>query len=186
MLLNSEFESSDNDSVTEDNNIVLQNCTRAGTKRELEILNAYFYLKTITSADSSYWSAPPSGASYEFYGVSYTNSLPSREDLSVIFPHPAVVGTSSETITVKIRPHGWTTDLMNADIWIEVDYLSESSGLETVTATSKGTGTTYSDDSWSDLSVTFTPGQAGMVEVRCYLSNYESGAYVLIDPDSGA
>jgi len=25
-----------------------------------------------------------------------------------------------------------------------------------------------------------------MVEVRCYLSNYESGAYVLIDPDSGA
>jgi len=102
------------------------------------------------------------------------------------FTHPAIVDASSETITVKIRPHGWTTDLTNADIWVEVDYQDTASSGSITTVTSKGTGTTYTDDTWSDLSVTFTPGQAGMVEVRCYLAKYESGAYVLVDVDSGS
>jgi len=181
-----EITSTNNYNCPESATITLENCNRGGTLRELEKITSNYTLKIITSSDSTWWSTPPSGADFEIYVTTNNTTPPADDKYRAIFVHPAVVAASSETITVKVRPHGWTTDLTNADIWIEVDYFDESSGLHIKTATSEGTGTTYTDDTWSDLSVTFTPGQAGMVEVRCYLANYESGAYVLVDVDSGS
>lgn len=165
-----------------------ENCMFNGIKRDLVVLNYFYTMKTITSADSSYWSAPPSGANIELMvSPSRANNVEEPLDFWGNFNHPAIVQAgTSKTITVKFRPNGWS-NLTNKDIWIEVEYLDESTGIHTAVVSSRGDGSvSYANDNWYDLSVTFTPAQSGIVKVKCFLTAFESGAYVLIDPDSGS
>jgi hypothetical protein len=98
-------------------------------------------------------------------------------------PYDPMVDFANATecsVTFNIYPYGWTTDLTNSDIILEVSYLDSSSGPSRSTAVN--TTATYADGGWRQLTTTFTPSQSGAILFDIKIQKYESGAYVLIDP----
>jgi hypothetical protein len=164
--------------------IILEDCTISGvSRRPFRCYSNSGTILTLISSDGT-WQAPPSGASYVFEvtpnsycDASYVNKLP----LSYLDEMAFVAPASSTTLTVKIYPVGWTTSLDQDDVKLEVSYLDSASGITRTTVVN--TSQTYANDGWRDVSVTFTPGQVGVVYFQLYFTAYESGDTVLVDPE---
>jgi len=86
---------------------------------------------------------------------------------------------ASKTYTWKFYPSGWS-NLTTSDIEIEAWFLEESSGTRRKYATANPSSVT--NDTWNDLSITISPGQAGVVYFQIKLKKYELGAFIALDP----
>ncbi|RLC77910.1 MAG: hypothetical protein DRJ03_26075, partial [Chloroflexi bacterium] len=87
-----------------------------------------------------------------------------------------------KTVTIYIRTFGYTALPTADELYIEASYLDEATGGHR--ATVQSTQTVSANDTWTAVSVTFTPSQEGWVYVTVYLKKYESdsGVYVDIKP----
>lgn len=164
-------------------NIVLEESFIAGAnKRPLRIYSNTGVILSLISTDAG-WQAPPSGNSYilevtpnSYCSTDYAAKIP----LSPLNDMAFYALAASTTLTFKIYPVGWTTSLTQADVVLEVCYLDSASGVTRTTV--YNTSQTYANDGWRDCSVTFTPGQAGVVYFQLYFTKYESGDTILVDP----
>jgi len=106
----------------------------------------------------------------------------------------AAVTAGTQTITLYGAHKGWTTAPTQADLWFEGAYYADGSGatvtnLSTRDLTTMATLTTDTS-TWNGdsgltifkLTITLTVGQDSIVPIRIFLSRYDSGAYLYIDP----
>jgi hypothetical protein len=164
--------------------LVLEDCTLAGSDRfPLRIYANAGNILPLESGDTD-WQTPGSGNTWIMQALpnSYCsyNTFPQQLLYSPLRDMATYAPASSTTITIKIWPVGWSTALDQDDVVLEVKYLDTASGVTRTTV--YNTSQTYANGAWRDCSVTFTPSQAGVVYFQLYFRNYESGAYVLIDP----
>jgi hypothetical protein len=88
------------------------------------------------------------------------------------------VPASAQTRGVYILGGGWSTFPTAALLWFEAEYLDAASGLtKTVVAS---TAVLTDNVTWTKFSVTFTPGQVGIVRYKAFLGDYDSGASVFV------
>jgi len=137
-------------------------------------------------SDDGDWQAPDSGMDWILQatpssyndGASYAGQMelsPANFD-----PMAQFVEAGSRTITMKIYPVGWTAALTNAEIYLEASYLDTAdTGHRAIAVTGAGT---FNNGAWRELTVSFTPAQAGIVYFNLILKTYELNCYVLIDP----
>ncbi len=92
----------------------------------------------------------------------------------------AIVPASATTLTFKVWPVGYSSALDQDDIILEVKYLNSVSGITRTTV--YNTAQTYTVGQWNSCSVTFTPSQAGVCYFNLYVTAYEAGDTILIDP----
>jgi hypothetical protein len=163
---------------------ILEDCTFAGVNRMP--FRCYSNSGTILSLmySDDDWQAPPSNNAYIFEvtpnsycNTSYAGNIP----LSSADKMACIATAEETTLTFKIYPVGWTSTLTQDDVIFEVSYLDSVSGITRTMIYS--TSQTYANDGWRDCSVTFTPGQAGVVYFQLYFTKYESGCTVLVDPE---
>ncbi|MEE4258951.1 MAG: hypothetical protein V2I62_04270, partial [Bacteroidales bacterium] len=162
----------------------LENCLLESTdKRSLRIyLNCGNWLPAVSG--DSHFQTPPSGNDWILVGIpnSYCkNNYACQMELSPLNPIAMDLESGSQTLTFKIYPVGWTTALDQDDVVLEVRYLDTASGITRTTIVNSTA--TYTNGAWRDLSVTFNPSQAGIAYIQVYLRKYESGCYMLIDPE---
>ena len=163
------------------NQFALENCEMEGVKRALRVYEKVGNFLPLVSGDS-HWQTPDSGNSWilEATPASYIGTGDFNK--MIMSPHKEMAvycPAGSNTLTFKIYPHGWTTDLTNADVYIKIRYLTDT-GNETAEA--QTTTATFDDDAWRSMSVTFTTGQAGVAYFNVYMTKYEASAYFLLDP----
>lgn len=84
-----------------------------------------------------------------------------------------------QTRSVKIKGEGWTTFPTASELYLEAEYLDQSSGIHTATVQSVAVLT--DNTTWTDFPVTFTPAQKGKVIYRVYLKKYASACKIYID-----
>jgi hypothetical protein len=89
------------------------------------------------------------------------------------------VPASAQTRSIYVLGNGWTSFPTNAELWFEAAYLNDA--VETTRAVIRSTEALVDNVTWTELSVTFTPAQAGLVRYRAWLAKYEAGASVFID-----
>jgi len=155
--------------------------------------DAYYDKYDITSthfcytikSDSSLWSTPPSGV--DTVMVIEPISLCSPDYNTPFYIHPVYVTANvTKTVTIYFRPVNWSENVTNKDIWFELRYFNEPNSINSITISTKGDGsTTYANDTWNSISVSFVPKQTGLAYVDCFFSCYEDSAYMLIDLGSG-
>ena len=160
---------------------IFENTDFSGILRALRVYtNSGNFLPLVSG--ETHWQTPDSGNNWileatpnSYISTGYPNYLvmSPHKQMAVYCPSGAV------TLTFKIYPSGWTIDLDESDIYLKAAYLSDA-GNET--ADVQTTTATFSDDGWRNLTVSFTNSRAGVVYFNLYLTRYESGAYVLIDP----
>ena len=164
--------------------ITLENCIMNGVQRELRIYNYAGNFLPLVSGDTD-WQTPPSGNSWILEATPSANCsdvLPSHrmEMIPLNLKYMAQwIASGTKTITFKVYPHGWSA-LNQDNLFLEAWYLDSASGVSMTKAVTGST--TFSNDSWQDLSVTVTPAQDGIVYFNLVLAKYEASAYVLIDP----
>jgi hypothetical protein len=89
------------------------------------------------------------------------------------------VAASAQVRGIYILGEGWTTFPTAAELWFEVEYLNHASLL--TKALLKSTHVLTDNVTWTKLSASFTPAQAGNVRYRAYLGRYEVGAKIYVD-----
>ncbi|MHA2019598.1 MAG: G8 domain-containing protein [Promethearchaeota archaeon] len=160
----------------------LENSKIDGAQRDSRIYTHSGDFLPLISGESN-WQTPPSNNSWIFQAIpnSYCKSnLLNCLKLTYQADSAYYITAGNKTMTFKIYPIGWTTTLDESDIYLEVYYLSESSGVQKeYVSTSAGT---FANNGWRDLSVSFTAGQDGIVYYNLIIKKYESGCYILIDP----
>jgi len=165
------------------NNVILENCTLGGTDRQpIRIYqNCGSWLPAVSG--DAHFQTPPSGNSWILEAIpnSYCKNIYCNQmELSPLEEMALDTDSGSQTLTFSIYPVGWTASLDQDDVVFEVSYLDSVSGITRTTIVNSTT--TYANDGWRDLEVTFNPSQDGIVYFQIYLRKYESGCYVLIDP----
>ncbi|MHA1974601.1 MAG: hypothetical protein ACTSW1_16495 [Candidatus Hodarchaeales archaeon] len=91
---------------------------------------------------------------------------------------------TSKTYTWKVLIWGYSSFDVT-DVEVEAWYLEESTGIKRKYSTANLSTATISDETnqvWNDLSITISPGQAGMVYFQIKLKKYELGAFIALDP----
>ncbi len=171
--------------------ISLENCDVDGTLTEFEMYCAFGEILALHSGDGE-WQAPDSGQAFINKMIPDTLTT-TREDYTCRFAFNqrprwfAYVQSGSNTITMKVYPVGWSTGggaagaLDQDDLYLKAWYLDAGSGVSVAEAVS--TSQSFANGGWREISVTFTAGQAGVVYFDLLLSLYESGDYVLVDPE---
>jgi hypothetical protein len=92
------------------------------------------------------------------------------------------------TIAIYMRSYGtWTTVPTNTELYIEAEYVTDDTtdAITRTTSTSTQTLTQASQSDWVAFTITITPHIASFVNLKVYLSKYEStsqGVYVDIKP----
>jgi hypothetical protein len=105
----------------------------------------------------------------------------------------ASVAAGARTVTIYGAYKGWTTTPTQADIWFEGAYYAGASGAAVTNFSTRAIASraalTSDASTWSDgtltgfsMAITFTAGQASIVPIRIFLTRYDSGAYIVIDP----
>jgi len=163
---------------------ILEDCLMESTDRQpIRIYESAGNWLPLVSGDTN-WQTPTSSNDWILEAIpnsyckdSYCNQL----ELSPLNPMGQYVTSGSKTLTYKIYPVGWTTALDNDDIVLEVQYLDSASGITRTTILN--TTTIYDNNAWRDLSVTFNPSQGGIIYFQVYFKKYESGCYIVIDPE---
>jgi len=163
---------------------ILEDCLLDGTdRRAIRIYGNSGNILPLISGDAG-WQTPDSGNSWimQMSPNSYCDTSWSMQmELAPINKMADYCTSGSKTLTVKIYPYGWTTALDQDDIVLEVKYLNSASGITRTTVTN--TVNTYENGAWRSLTATFNPSQNGILYFNVYLRKYESGCYVLIDPE---
>jgi len=89
------------------------------------------------------------------------------------------VPASSQTRSIYIKGEGWTSWPTNTELYLEAEYYGAASGVtKTIIAS---TAVLTDNTTWTQFSVTFTPGQVGKVRYRAFLKKYESASKIYID-----
>ncbi len=162
---------------------VLDDSTIEGTDRaELRIYQNSGNILPLFTGDTG-WQTPPSGESWVLQmspNSGCSDTLPGQLIFSPMGEMAAYRPAGSLTLNFSVYPVGWSTSLDQDDIIIEAVYLAGTS-IERTTIVNPTTF--YVNGGWRDLEVSFTTGQAGNVYFQIYLRRYESGAYVLVDPE---
>jgi len=164
--------------------LYMENCNIVGTIRPLRIYTTKGNILPLVYGDTD-WQYPPSGSDWILQATpnSYCSAGRDATKLKLVYDNDYMSyyfpSTKQHTITFKIYPYGWTS-LDQDDIYIEAWYPSSSSDVSTIKVTTSTTS--FTNENWQDLSVTFTNAQEGNVYFNLVLTKYESGAYVLIDP----
>ena len=170
--------------TTRKRSFVLEGSTLEGANRQPVRIyqNAGNWLPAVSG--DAHFQTPPSGNSWVLEAIpnsycddSYCNQL----ELSPLNEMALDTVSGSQTLTFKIYPVGWTTALNQNDVVLEVRYLDSASGITRTTIVNSTA--TYANGAWRDLSVTFNPLQSGIVYFQVYFRTYESGCYMLIDPE---
>lgn len=91
---------------------------------------------------------------------------------------PIWCAAEETTITVYVYGTGWSVFPTSSELFLETLYWNTSS-VERTEATS--TQVLTANSTWTALSVTFTPYNAGLVYLRLKLAKYESGAKIYAD-----
>lgn len=162
---------------------IFEDYTIGGTKRELEIYANAGNILCFHNGDA-HWQAPPSGESFILEMLPNTNCSTYRNGWLSLTPDPlnlmfAYTTAGAKTLTFKIYPVGWASSLDQDDIQLEVFYLAGAGvGRTRIVNTTE----TYANAGWRNMTVSFTPGQNGIVYFAIHLKKYEAGDYVLIDP----
>ena len=86
---------------------------------------------------------------------------------------------TQKTYSVYMRASGWSSLPTSSECYIEAEYYDQASGTHKATATSSQSFS--ANDTWTEFSVTVTPGQEGILRLRGYLKKYESGAKIYVD-----
>ncbi|RKY08022.1 MAG: hypothetical protein DRP56_04770 [Planctomycetota bacterium] len=174
-----DFSYANNDEKTA---IVLENCVVDGNQRDFRAYQNCGTILPLVSGDTG-WQTPDSGNDWilQMTPNSYcADNYMMQMELAPINSMYDHVSSGSNTLTFKIYPSGWTTTLDQDDIVLEIYYPDSASGVSLSKIVN--TTNTYSNGAWRDLSVTFTPGQDGLIHINLYLRRYEASSYVLIDP----
>jgi hypothetical protein len=89
------------------------------------------------------------------------------------------VPASAQTKSIYVLGTGWVAFPLATELYLEAEYYSAGSGCaKTVIAS---TQVLVDNTTWTQLSVTFTPGQVGLVRYRAYLKKYAASAWVNVD-----
>jgi hypothetical protein len=89
------------------------------------------------------------------------------------------VSASAQTKSIYVLGTGWVVFPLATELYLEAEYYSAGSGCaKTVIAS---TQVLVDNTTWTQLSVTFTPGQVGLVRYRAYLKKYAASAWVNVD-----
>lgn len=91
------------------------------------------------------------------------------------FAVPAVETTK----TIYVLGNGWTSFPTNSELYFLAEYYNAGSGVAKATIAS--TQVLTDNVTWTPLSVTFTPGQVGVVRYRAFLKKQEGASFVSID-----
>ncbi len=73
----------------------------------------------------------------------------------------------------------WAALPTSAQLYIEAYYFNDT---DTGRTTTVSTNTISAEDTWTDFNITYNPSGAGPVRLRAYLTKYESGKKIIIDP----
>jgi len=169
-------------------NVSIINSTINAVLREFRVYANSGTFLTLHSGDSG-WQAPDSGSSWIVQGN--PNSYCSADDRAMWLPvnplgmigrHNAIYAESTDTtVTIKVYPVGWASSLTDAEILFEVWYLN-SATIDSRTRVTNGTAT-YANGAWRSVTATISPAKDGPVYWNLWLRCYESGDYVLVDPE---
>jgi len=150
--------------------------TIAGYNNQKDKFHQWYFEGEIYNVDEDATIDPPSGA------TTYIKMSPNSHCSSLyplIHEEERYQSGTSETYTWKFYPSGWSS-LTTSDIEVEAWFLEESSGTKRKYATANPSSVT--NDTWNDLSITISPGQAGTVYFKIKLKKYELGAFIALDP----
>lgn len=178
---------SDISSIASASNLIslsFEDFTIGAVKQELEIYTNAGNILCLHSGDG-HWQAPPSGESFilDFAPSAYCNTRRlewlsfSPDPLNMMFTY---IASGAKTLTFKIYPVGWASSIDNDDIELEVLYFAGAGVGRTRVV---NTTATYANAGWRNLEVSFTAGQDGIAYFIVNLKKYESGCYVLLDPE---
>ncbi len=172
-------------SSTEKLSIVMENSVMSSTKKSLRIYENSGVLLPLVSGDT-HWQTPVSGndwilecTPYSYCDEDCINRIEMNPLEAIGRRSSKYVTTIDSTFSIKIYPVGWSTALNQDDVYLEVLYL-DSTGAHRKKITNSSTS--YANGGWRDVSVTISPGQDGILYYKLHIKNYESGAYILIDP----
>jgi hypothetical protein len=164
--------------------VTMENVSWNGTEAAYRGISSDGVVLPLVDGDTQWEDSngPPSGNSwmlemtpYQYIGTGYR-----RLPLMMRDPMADYFSSGSHSITFKIYPYGtWATTLDQDDIYVEAWYFDGTNPTRVKAVT--GTGT-FANGGWRDLTVSFTTGRAGMVYFNVYMTRYESGKTVLIDP----
>lgn len=91
-----------------------------------------------------------------------------------------VTGGVSHTATVYVKSKGIVSTFpTNTQLYLEVEYYDAATG--TTRATKQSLEELTADNTYTALTVTFTPGQDGPITARLYIGYYEGGEVYYID-----
>ncbi|MBN2060721.1 MAG: G8 domain-containing protein [Deltaproteobacteria bacterium] len=163
---------------------LIENCMINGdyTKYRM-ITNPCGDVQAIDSSNGN-WVAPDSGSDWTLmvdpYAYLYNDGycLPLSSDIDEPFVY---LEAGVHTITFKIYPKNWDTELDQDDIYLQAEYFDDA-GDQTSRAYAQTGAGSFANDGWRELSVTFTSALDGIVYLNAFLTRYDSNAFVLIDP----
>lgn len=89
------------------------------------------------------------------------------------------VPAEETTKSIYVLGNGWTSFPTNAELYFVAEYYNHA--VKVTKATIASTQVLADNTTWTQLSVTFTPGQAGVVRYRAFLKKYEAACYVSVD-----
>jgi len=90
------------------------------------------------------------------------------------------VAAAAQTRTVYVKSIGVTTTFPTASqLWLEAEYYDAATG--TTTTIAKSTEVLTADNTYTALSVSFTPGQVGRVVYRVYIAYHEGAESYYVD-----
>jgi len=141
----------------------------------------YYYNGEIYNVDEDAAIDPPSGA------TTYIKIVPNSRCNSLyplVHKEERYQSGTSKTYTWKVLIWGYSSFDVT-DVEVEAWYLEESTGIKRKYSTANLSTATISDETnqvWNDLSITISPGQAGMVYFQIKLKKYELGAFIALDP----
>lgn len=98
---------------------------------------------------------------------------------------PLYLPASEQTVDVyfNMAAADFTTAPTAAEMWMEAEYWGHASNYYRIKK--KSTGTITADGTWQSLSVTFTPGLAGVAYIHVWYTKVKEGGknnYVYVDP----
>jgi hypothetical protein len=164
---------------------VLENSLINGVPYKYYASNLFYSLYSIDSTNSD-WQNPLSNADFILKFI--PSNLSYNESIIKVFKHPALLqANTSKTISLQIYPKNWSTPITGDKFWLEVRYIDKPTEFISKVVSSKDDSITFTNNQWNTISITIDPvEETQLAEVMCCSCIYESGAYILFDPGSGA
>jgi hypothetical protein len=161
--------------------VVLEDCQVSGARRALRIYENSGSFLPLVNTDGD-WVSPDSGNNWILKAIpnSYCNtSFIRRMELSPLSHMRQYLNSGSNIIRAKIYPIGWSVPLDEDDVFIEAWYLD---GLNVARVLAVTGASTFVNGIWNEVTVNFNAGQTGIVYFNLYITKYEAGCYILLDP----